>query len=599
MLTAADPSSRGSSSNERVNRLLALAKPHWPVLALGTVFLFVGSAMGLLYPQAVRIFMDEALLEGNLEVVDEAALILVGVFGLQSLATALRYYLFTITGERIVTKLREELYQRILAQEIGFFDERRTGELVSRLASDTGVLQNTVSVNISMVLRNAATCLGGIGLLIYTSPRLTGLMLAVIPPVVVGAVLLGRWVRKYSRDLQDALAEAGEVAEESISGIRTVRSFAQEPLEIERYHRAVWRSFGYAQVRTRFIAWFQGVSSFAGFSALALVLGYGGRLVLEGALTVGELTAFILYTGVVAVALGTLASLYTDFMRAVGASDRVFDLMDRVPLIPLEGGGEALEPVPAYKPVEGEVQFHRVTFSYPSRPDVVVLHELDLTIRAGERVALVGPSGGGKSTIASLIPRFYDPQEGEVRLDGRDIRTLHPAWLRQHIGIVAQEPTLFSTSIRENIAYGNRQLAQDDEAIRAAAKTANAHTFIEGFPSGYDTLVGERGVQLSGGQKQRIAIARAVLRDPRILILDEATSALDAESEHLVKEALERLMQGRTTLIIAHRLSTVVGADRVLVLNQGRVVQSGRHGELMQHSDGLYRRLVEHQFVEA
>ena len=578
----------------RLGRLLALARPEWPTLVVGTIFLFIGSGMGLVYPQAVRVFLDDALLEADLEMVDAAALALVGVFGIQAIAVALRYYLFTVAGERIVTQLRGDLFHSVLAQEIGFFDARRTGELTNRLASDTAVLQNTVSVNISMALRSAATCLGALALLIYTSHKLTLVTVTLVPPVVLGAVIAGRMIRKLSRKTQDALAQAGEVAEESISGVRTVRAFAQEEREKGRYRTAIWHSFELARQRVRLVGWFQGIVSCAGFGSLAIVLWYGGHLVIAGELSIGEVTAFILYTGVVAMSLGTLASLWTDFMRAVGAGDRVFDLMDRTPLIPTVGGA-------TLERVAGQLEFRAVRFLYPTRPDVVVLDGVSLMLNAGERVALVGPSGGGKSTIAGLIPRFYDPEAGSVRLDGRDLRELDPTWLRQQIGTVAQEPILFSTSIAENISYGassgGGEVAVAD--IEAAARTANAHQFVSDFPDGYQTLVGERGVQLSGGQKQRVAIARAVLRDPRILILDEATSALDSESEHLVKQALERLMEGRTTLIIAHRLSTVMDADRVLVIDNGRIVQAGPHRQLMEEGDGLYRRLVEHQFVEA
>jgi ATP-binding cassette subfamily B protein len=329
------------------------------------------------------------------------------------------------------------------------------------------------------------------------------------------------------------------------------------------------------------------VASFASYAAAALVFWYGGRLVLQGQMTVGQLTSFLIYTLIVAFSMGGLADLWADFMRATGAAERVFELLDRVPAIPPSGGAQ-----PAV--ARGAVALAGVHFAYPTRPDMVVLASVDLTIAAGEVVALVGSSGAGKSTVAALLLRFYDPQGGEVLFDGHDVRTLDPRWLRAHIGTVAQEPILFSTTVAENIRYGRPGASDAD--VEDAARAANAHSFVTGFPERYQTLVGERGVQLSGGQKQRVAIARALLKDPRVLVLDEATSALDAESEHLVREALERLMRGRTTLIIAHRLSTVKGADRVVVLDGGRIVQSGPHNRLVDE-DGLYRRLVERQFT--
>ena len=578
-----------------LGRILGLARPELPSLIAGIVFLAIGAGASLLFPQAIRYIVDRATGHGEGPVaLDKAAVWLVALAALQAAAGGLRYALFTVAGERVVARLRADLFARLMEQDIAFFDEKKTGELTNRLSSDTTVLQNTVSVNISMGLRFVVSILGGIGFLLYTSPRLTLLMLAIVPPVALGAVAYGRRVRKLSRDVQDALAKSSEVAEEALAGIRTVRAFAAEPGEVKRYAGAVMGSFDLARTRAKMAAMFMGIASFAAYSAAAAVLWYGGRLVAEGAdkpggLTTGGLTSFLVYTLLVAFSLGGLSDLWADFMKASGAAERIFELMDRAPAIPPSGGAELAE-------VKGRVEMASVAFSYPARRDAPVLHGIDLAISPGEIVAIVGPSGAGKSTLAALLTRLYDPDRGTISLDGHDLRDLSPPFLRRTIGIVSQEPLLFSTSIQDNIRYG-RPAATDAE-VEAAARTANAHGFISKFPDGYRTLVGERGVQLSGGQKQRVAIARAVLKDPRILVLDEATSALDAESEHLVKEALDRLMMGRTTLIIAHRLSTVAGADRVLVLDGGRIVQSGAHAALM-GQEGLYRRLVERQFVSA
>ncbi len=572
-----------SSSTRRV---FSLARPELVPLSIGTFFLLLATALNLSYPLLIGNLVDIVDGGGGRAELDRLVLQLLGIFSLVGIATAMRAYLFTVAGERVVARLRENLFQALVSQEIAFFDERRTGELTNRLASDTTVLQKTVTVNISMGLRFALTSLGSIGILMWQSWQLTALMLAVVPVVAIGAGVYGRLLRRISLRVQDALATATAIAEESLSGIRTVRTFAREALESARYSAAVQTAFALARQRARLGATFQGVISFAGYAAISAVLWYGGVMLIADRMTFGELTSFLLYTFNVAFSIGALAGLWEDFSKSLGASTRVFELLDRHPLIP---GGEV-----RLAAVEGRVVLDGVRFAYPTRPDAPVLVGMSLSIEPGEVVALVGPSGGGKSTVAALLSRFYDPQEGRITLDDVPLPELDPDWLREHVGVVRQEPILFATTIADNIRYG-RPSATDAQVI-AAAQAANAHSFITEFPDGYQTPVGERGVRLSGGQKQRVAIARAILKDPKVLILDEATSALDAESEHLVQEALDRLMRGRSTLVIAHRLSTIQDADRVVVLNEGHVVQQGRHEDLVA-VEGLYRRLVERQFA--
>ena len=567
-------------------RILALAKPELKSLIWGTLALTIGAAMTLMYPMVIQNMIDGIDNGGGRELVNRGAVTLLCLFGAGAVMGALRAWLFTVAGERIVANLRTQLYTAIISQEIGFFDTRRTGELTNRLASDTTVLQNTVTVNVSMLLRFLIMGLGAVGFLFYTSWRLTLITLAIVPVVAISAGVLGKRMRKLSRAFQDSLAASTVVAEETISGVRTVRSFAREQMEIERYRTAVDESFQVAKRRASIIAALRGFIGFGGYGAIAAVLWAGGNMLVEGTLTIGELTSFLLYTLTVAFSLGAISGLYEDFMKAIGASERVFELIDRKPEV--QGGSLELGET------TGRITFDKVDFSYPTRLDIPVLKGLTLTIDSGEIVALVGPSGGGKSTVAALLSRLYDPSGGTIKFDDNDVTELKIDHVREIVGVVSQEPLLFATTVTENIRYGD--LNATPEQVKNAAIAANAHEFISGFPDGYGTMVGERGVKLSGGQKQRVAIARAILKNPKILVLDEATSALDAESEHLVQEALERLMVGRTTIIIAHRLSTVKEADRVCVLDEGKIVQSGGHNELVS-SDGLYKRLVERQFA--
>lgn len=514
-------------------------------------------------------------------------LILFAAFFLQSIAGSARYYLFTVAGEKIVIGLRQRLFSQILGQEVSFFDFNRTGELMSRLSSDCASLQNTVSVNLSMFLRNLGQVVGGLGFMFYTSWKLSLIMLVLVPPTALSAALFGKRIRKISKSFQETLAEASIIAEETIFGVRTVKSFVQENHELGRYEGSMVKALSFAKARIFAITQFMTVATILGFAAICFVLWFGGREVILERMSIGDLTQFLLYLMIVAIGVGSLGGLWGDLMSGVGASLRVFEILEQTP--PVSDHGEKITGL------QGQIEFKNVDFTYPSRPQKKVIQDLSFHVKPGQMVALVGASGGGKSTIGHLLARFYNPDQGEIFLDGVSYNKLSVEWLRQQVGIVSQEPILISSTIFENICYGKINASQDE--VKQAAMAANAFDFIDGFPDGFQTLVGEKGVQLSGGQKQRVAIARAILKDPKILILDEATSNLDAESEALVQEALHRLMQSRTTLVIAHRLSTVKNADQILVIDAGKVVQAGTHDQLAQDSSGLYYKLLKRQFT--
>ncbi|MGZ3797792.1 MAG: ABC transporter ATP-binding protein [Pseudobdellovibrionaceae bacterium] len=572
--------------NKTWSRLFSIARPEKKFLLWGLVCLVLSSGAGLAYPQIIRWMIDNILQPKRSELLLPVVGGLFAAFALQGVTSSLRYYLFSLGGERMVIRLRKQLYGKILSQEVAFFDFNRTGDLMSRLSSDCTTLQNTVSVNVSQGLRNFGQVLGGLGFMFFTSWRLSTFMLLLIPPIALAAAKFGKNIRKYSKESQGALAEASIVADETISGVRTVKSFVQEFHETQRYHKAMETALIFVRLRIRAIAVFMALAMVMGFGAICFVLWYGGREVVLGNLSVGDLTQFLLYLMLVAIGVGSLGSLWGDFMAGIGASHRVFEILEREPETKDEGA--------ELSSVEGRIDFKNVHFSYPSRSDIEVLKGISLEIRPGQVVALVGSSGSGKTTLASLLPRFYEPTSGDIILDGHKLQELRPSWLREQIGIVSQEPILISSTIEENIRYG-KPTARAEE-IEAVAKAANAFEFIERFPEGFNTRVGEKGLQLSGGQKQRVAIARALLKNPKILILDEATSNLDTESEHLVQEALQRLMAHRTTLVIAHRLATVKNADVIFVVHDGHIVQKGTHEELVSQPEGLYYRLLQRQF---
>jgi subfamily B ATP-binding cassette protein MsbA len=572
-------------------RLWPRVRPYRGQLVLATFALVASGLAALAFPMAVRYLLDAAFVERDRTLLDRIALGLVLLFVVQAVLNYTQAYLLSAVGEQSVAGLRRELFARLLEMPPGFFAERRTGELTSRLSSDVGLLQGVLSHQISEFSRQILSLVGGVVLLTWLQPRLTLTALAVAPLVVGSAIFFGRRLRLITTGVQDRLAEATGVAEEAFSQIRTVQSFVQEPTERARYGERVTASVQAALQRARVRGVFFGMLTLSTFAGITFVLWQGGLLVLEGELTAGSLVSFLLYTITIAASIGALAGSFSAYQEAVGAAERVFEILETDPDI-----ADPPQPAMLSKPVAGRVAFEGVYFRYHGDPEQLwTLEGIDLDVAPGEVVALVGPSGGGKTTLVSLLPRFWDVARGHVRLDGHDVRTLRLADLREAIGVVPQEPALFSGSIRENIAYA-RPGASDAEIVDAA-RAAHAHEFIERLPLGYDTVVGERGIKLSGGQRQRVAIARALLKDPAVLILDEATSSLDTESERLIEDAMSRLLVGRTTLIIAHRLSTVRRADRLVVLDHGRIVEEGSHAELL-GLGGLYARLYQRQFRE-
>jgi subfamily B ATP-binding cassette protein MsbA len=589
---------RGLPSPRPLAELLPRLRPYAGRLAVAALCLVVAASVGLAFPQVVRHLLDAAFERGDRRLLDRIALLLIALFAGQGVMNFIQVYLLSATTERVVARLRQDLFAHLVHLSPGFFTERRTGELTSRLTSDLSLIQAVMSTYVSELARQVLFLVGGIALLTLTHPRLTLTTLAVVPVVIGAAFLFGRMLRRASTGVQDRLAEANAAADEAFAQIRTVQSFTREGEETRRYGTHLADVVGAAVRRARLRAVFFGVVGFIAFGGIVAVLWQGGRLVLEGALTPGALVSFLLYAVTVAAAVGHLASLFGQYQEAVGAARRVFDLLVTRPTVADPPQPEHLRRVHAHAGAGGPrglaVRLERVTFRYgDDLPDV--LHDVSLEIAPGEVVALVGPSGAGKTTVASLLSRFWDVTAGRITVGGHDVRRLPLKELREAIGLVPQEPTLFSGTVRDNIAFA-RPDATEAEVV-AAARAANADEFITRLPTGLDTRVGERGVKLSGGQRQRLAIARIFLKDPAVVILDEATSSLDTESERLVESAMEDLLRGRTTLIIAHRLSTVRRADRVVVLDRGRVVEVGTHAELMER-EGVYARLYRGQFRE-
>ncbi len=559
--------------------------PYKGLFIIGLVSLALSSLTILSFPRLSGELLDVAKGEGKyFTSVNQVALILVGTLLVQSVFSFIRVYTFSIVSERGMADVRKSVYAKIIWLPMTFFDSRRVGELMSRITADVSTLQDTFSFTLAELLRQVLTLLFGIGIIFYLAPTLTGFMLLTFPVLVIAALIFGKYIRKLSKKTQDKLAEANVVVEESLQSVFIVKAFTNELFELNRYTRAINEVVNVAIRSARYRGLFISFIIFALFGGIVAVGWYGASLVASGAITVGELFSFVFYTSFIGFSIAGLGDIYTQLQRSIGASERVLEI--------LEHEDESTEPTSPLK-VEGEIEFKNISFAYPSRKDFQVLSNLNFKIHSGEKVALIGQSGSGKSTIINLLLRFYPVEAGEILVDGKDISGFNLSAYRHNLGVVPQEVILFGGTILENIRYGKPSAS--DEEVREAARKANALEFIESFPEKFETIVGERGVKLSGGQRQRVAIARAILKDPAILILDEATSSLDAHSEVLVQEALEKLMEGRTTIIIAHRLSTIKKVDHIFVIQQGKLAETGSHAELTKLSNGIYSNLLKLQ----
>lgn len=589
--TTLDPEEKPKLTKENLSKLGGIFRfllPYRWAFFLGMVFLLFSSLTLLTFPFVAGKLIDTA--QGTSWIVSDVnsiAWILIAILAVQSIFSFFRVWLFALVSEQSMRDIRQSIYARLLRLPMTFFDKRRTGELISRITSDVSQLQETFSTTLAELFRQVITLIAGVGFLLYNTPKLTVFMLGTFPVLVLIAMVFGRFIRNLSKKTQDELAAANVIVEETLQSISTVKSFVGEAYESARYGKGLNSVVGVAMTTAKYRGAFISFIIFALFGGIVAVMWYGASLVAEGSMSVGELVSFVLYTTFIGGSIAGLGDIYSQLQKAIGSSERVLEILDEEP--ESEQGATSTH-------FEGRIEFDQVGFSYPTRPELEVLKNISFRIQSGEKVALAGHSGAGKSTIIQLLLRFYEAEKGQVRVDGRDVKHWDLKALRSKIGIVPQEVLLFGGSIRENIGYA-KQGASEEEII-LAAKKANAWQFISQFPDGLDTLVGERGVKLSGGQRQRVAIARAILKDPAILILDEATSSLDAESESLVQQALDELMKGRTTLIIAHRLATIRKVDRIYALSEGKIIEEGSHRELVENEAGFYANLVRLQFAD-
>ncbi len=580
---------------ESLQKLGGIFNYVWPYkgkFIVGLVLLFISSSVFMVFPYVSGKLIDLAQGSQNwfIDNIGNATLFLLGILFIQSIVSFFRVILFAQVTENAMANVRTDLYQKLMTLPISFYDQNRAGDLISRISNDVSILQTTFSTTLAELLRQFIILITGVTLIFYLTPSLSVFMLATFPVIVIFAIIFGRFIRKQSNKTQTELANSNVIVEETIQSIQAVKSFTSELFEIARYKKAMGSVVNTALKVAWYRAAFISFIIFMLFGGIVAIMWYGARLVQHGEMTGGELIQFILYTMFIGASIAGLGDLFAQVQKAVGASERVLEVLQENPeWQPDDQIDEAR--------LKGSIGFQNINFAYPTRPEVEVLKNVNLHIEEGQKVALVGHSGAGKSTIVQLLQRFYNPNEGEVQVAGVDIQDIHLQSLRKHIGTVPQEVILFGGTIEENIRYGKPE-ATKEEVIEAARK-ANALDFIEGFPEGMETTVGERGVKLSGGQRQRIAIARAVLKDPDILILDEATSSLDAESEHLVQQALNDLMKGRTTIIIAHRLATIRSVDKIYVLEKGDIVESGSHDELVNQTDGAYRNFIDLQLMES
>jgi len=561
-------------------RFLALLLPHKTTLLIGSLFLVIASGTNLAVPLFIKQMVDVVMVEKDLSHLNQIALSIALLFLLQLVCSTLHNYLFDLTEKRIIADFRKKIFNHLHNLSLNFFTKRRTGEIVSRMTNDVTAIENLITDLPATLLQQSIRLFGGIIIIIYMNWKLTFMILALTPILVLFARTFGRRLKKLSKEFQDKLATATTIIEENISCIQIVKSFVRDTLERERFSRAIEDSFQTAKSRVIISSFFGPTIGFIAFSVSLALLWYGGRAVITGDISPGELIAFILYATIIAGPMGSFARLYARLQEGIGSGERIFEILDQQ--------SEIQEPAnpTILANIKGNIEVHKLQFHY--QPGQEILKGLNFSVPAGKMTALVGPSGSGKSTLVKLLHRFYDPTRGQILIDNVPLTSLKLENYWQQIGIVPQETILFGGSIEDNILYAKPGASQEE--MKNAAKTANAHDFIQSFPKGYQTIVGEKGIRLSAGQRQRIAIARAILKNPQILILDEATSALDNESELLIQDALDHLMQGRTSIVIAHRLSTIHKADQILVLDGGRIVESGDHAKLME-TKGLYHRL--------